>query len=234
MDRFSEGLRPQDRISIVAFGAGSIILRDWTRRNDLKMNFEVPTNNQICDDTDFYRAMSWAAGKISVIDGRKGVVVLSDGVHEHIRQQTASVGGLSLRRFIDPADDDEFLASLKKVHDSDAIFYFVAVNTDLNPAPVNDLLHPSVSYSATAVFNLQQVRLRMEMLARESGGQIVYPRGVSDYAALFERIGAELGSSYSIGYAPPDPSDNLRHRIEIRAKDKGLKVSQSRETYRIQ
>ena len=234
MDRFSEGLRPQDRISIVAFGAGTVVLRDWTRRNDLRMDFEVPTSNKVCDDTDFYQAMTWAAGRISKVDGRKGVIVFSDGVHEHIPQRRTSVGGLPLTRFIDPLDDDAFLASLRNVRDSEAIFYFVAVNTDLNPAPVNDLLHPATAYSATAVFNLQQVRLRMEMLARESGGVIVYPRGVNDYAELFERIGAELGSSYSLGYAPPDPSDLLRHRIEVRVMDKELKVRQSRDTYRIQ
>ena len=234
MDRFSEGLRPQDRISIVAFGAGEAVLRDWTRRNDLRMDFEVPTNNPVCDDTDFYRAMSWAAGKISRIDGRKGVIVFSDGVHEHITQRSASVGGVPLRRFIDPVDDNVFQASLKSVRESEAIFYFVAVNTDFNPAPVNDLLHPATEFSATAVFNLQQVRLRMQMLARDSGGQIVYPKGVADYAALFEHIGAELGSSYSLGYAPPDPTDRLRHSIEVRVRDKKLKVSQSRDTYRIQ
>jgi len=198
------------------------------------MDFDVPTSNPVCDDTDFYRAMSWAAGKIRGVDGRKGVIVFSDGVHEHIPQKRVSVGGLSLARFIDPADDEMFQESLRNVRESEAIFYFVAVNTDFNPASVSDLLHPSTSYTATAVFNLQQVRLRMEMLARDSGGRIVYPRGVADYAALFEHIGAELGSSYSLGYAPPDPSDTLRHRIEVRVKDKGLKVSQSRDTYRIQ
>ena len=233
-DRFAHSVRPQDRISIVAFGAGARVLRDWTARNDLDLNMRVPTDDPICDDTDFYRALSWASERIRNIDGRKGVLVLSDGVHEHIPRGTVNIGGLNLTRFVDAANDREFQASLRDVRTSGAAFYFVAVNTDLNPAPVSDLLHPAVDYSPISVFNMQQVRMRMELLARDSGGRIVFPKSPKDYASLFERIGVELGTSYSIGYAPPNLTDPLRHVIEIQVNDKRLIVRQSRDSYHVQ
>jgi hypothetical protein len=91
---------------------------------------------------------------------------------------------------------------------------------------------------------MQQVRLRMELLARESGGRIVFPQRPSDYAALYERIATELGSSYSLAYAPPNPSgaadpagpagpsgNAQRHQIEVRLKNSALQVRQSRDSY---
>ena len=233
-DRFAQSVRPQDRIAIVAFGAGTKVLRDWTTRNELNLNMNVPANDPICDDTDFYQAMSWASEQMRKIDGRKGVLVLSDGVHEHIPRGFVNFGGLAQTRFIDAAGDRDFQTSLRAARTSGAAFYFVAVNTDLNPAAVSDLLHPAVDYSPTAVFNMQQVRMRMELLARDSGGRIVFPKSPADYAPLFGRIGVELGTSYSIGYAPPNPSDPLRHVIEVQVNDKRLIIRQSRDSYHVQ
>ena len=135
---------------------------------------------------------------------------------------------------MDSVDDKDFQKLQRTVAGGDVVFYFVAVNTDLNPAPVSDLLHPAVDYSPISVFNMQQVRMRMELLARDSGGRIVFPKSPKDYASLFERIGVELGTSYSIGYAPPNPTDPLRHVIEIQVNDKRLIVRQSRDSYHVQ
>jgi hypothetical protein len=71
----------------------------------------------------------------------------------------------------------------------------------------------------------------MEQIAQVSGGRIVFSQRTSDTGALFEQIVLELGTSYSLGFTPPVQVDGAYHRIEIRVRDAGMKVRQSREGY---
>jgi hypothetical protein len=72
----------------------------------------------------------------------------------------------------------------------------------------------------------------MEQLAEVTGGRILYPRTLQDVAPLYEAIGRELGLSYSLGYAPRNrTADGKAHRIEVRVRRAGVKVTQSRENY---
>src|SRR5204863_103237 len=96
---------------IAAFGTQLIPLRDWVLRNDLRLDFQMPlpAQNSICDDTDFYESMISAAAKMRQLPtNRKGVIVFTDGVHEHIARRNVRVGGVVLPRFIDAADDKDF------------------------------------------------------------------------------------------------------------------------------
>ena len=49
---------------------------------------------------------------------------------------------------------------------------------------------------------------------------------------LYEKIGNELGKSYSLGFKPASTShDGAHHRIEVRVRDGSMHVTQSREGY---
>ena len=231
---FVQTLRPQDSIGIVAFGTRLIPLRDWVLRNDLRLDFQMPLpgQNSICDDTDFYESMISAAVSMQKLPAsRKGVIVFTDGVHEHIARRNVRVGGVVLPRFIDAANDKDFQLVLRAVRASGARFYFVAMNTDLNPGTVNEILHPVADYSPLPIYNMQQVRSRMELLAEGSGGRIVFPRTPDDYKPLYARIAQELGSSYSLGFTPSDSDDGRYHRIEVHVANPDLRTRQSRDGY---
>ncbi len=74
--------------------------------------------------------------------------------------------------------------------------------------------------------------MRMEMLAAESGGRILFPKEIEDIVPLYERIGKELGSAYTLAYISDDSkSDGSLRRIEVRAADGTLRLSQSRTAY---
>ena len=88
-------------------------------------------------------------------------------------------------RVIPPKDDREFQRVATRVRQAGAPFYFIAVDTDLNPGP---------SY-AGPVPDLQQIRARLEQLADESGGQIVFPKNTQDVGPLFLQFARELGTS---------------------------------------
>jgi VWFA-related protein len=233
LDSFLRTLRAQDRIAVAAFGNPAKTILDWTSRNNagtLDVQMEMPS--PLCDQTNFYGALAWAVSKLNGVSGRKGVIVFTDGIHSGIPSNGVRVGGLTIPRFVDPARDPAFLAVRRAIERSDIVFYFIAVNSDLAPTNVDAAgLFPGTQYTPLAIYNLQQVRSRMEQIAQVSGGRIVFSQRTSDTGVLFEQIVRDLGTSYSVGFTPSATLDGAYHRIEIRVRDSGMKVRQSREGY---
>jgi VWFA-related protein len=235
LNEFLTTLRPQDRVSVLAFGGGTETILDWTARGAAPLNIQMRMPSPLCDQTNFYGAVAAAAEQMRGIAGRKGVIVFSDGVHGGIPSRPAKVGGATLMRFVDPAQDPGFLAARSIVDRSETVFYFIAVNTDLAPghAEAADLF-PGTYYTPLSLFNLQQVRSRMELIAQVSGGRIVFSQRNSDTGVLFEQIVRDLGTSYGLSFTPTSPQDGKYHQIEVRVRGQGgqqMQVRQSRTGY---
>ena len=216
---FADQLRTGDRVEIAAFGTEVRVLLDWNADKTSKIDFE---DNRICMGTDFYGALNWSVNELRNVSGRRSVVVFSDGFQADIARQEVEKNGYRIHRVVPPAKDGGFQRVLKEVQASGALFYFVAVDTDLNPD----------SEAGVPIQDLQQVRARMEQLAEESGGRIVFPRESSEVVPLFRRIGRELGSSYGLGFTPQPTKDGNYHTIEVRVRGENYLVQQSRKGYK--
>jgi Ca-activated chloride channel family protein len=228
MNRFTAKLRPQDRIAVSQFGSSYKKLLEWTSANSGPVDVEVQTNDSSCSSTDFYGALNRALSDVRASTGRKGVVVLTDGGHSRIPYQRLRPDDTRPSRYVDAEDDGDFQKVLRAVKGSDVVLYFVAVSTDLNPDPGGVVR----GFDPTDIYNLQQVRARMELLAEESGGRLAFPRDPQDVIPLFEQIGQELGTSYGLGYLPVNSKkDGTYRKIEVRVRDKSLQVRQSRSGY---
>jgi Ca-activated chloride channel family protein len=222
VNRFTGSLRPQDSMAMAQFGDGFKRLLNWTQRSGKPLVIPLDINDKVCEGTDFYGAIERAIGEFKGRQGRRGVVVLTDGEHARIPYRRENT------RYVDSGDDRDFQRALRTVGNSDVVFYFVAVDTDLNPAPPAALR----GYNPGEIYNMLQVRSRMEQLARESGGRVTFPKTPGDVVPLYEQIAQELGTSYGLGYTPSNAAkDGKTHRIEVRVRDKSLRVRQSRESY---
>ena len=232
LNSFFTTLRPQDRISVLAFGGGTSVILNWTSRGAEPLNVQMRMPSPLCDQTNFYGALTSTAAKMRDINGRKGVIVFTDGVHSGIPSKTARIGGVNVPRFVDPAEDPGFLTARRLIERSEIVFYFIAVNTDLSPSNVDaPSLFPGTQFTPLSLYNLQQVRSRMEQIALVSGGRVVYSQRNSDTGVLFEQIVRELGTSYSLGFTPTASLDGNFHRIEVRVRGGGMQVRQSRDGY---
>jgi VWFA-related protein len=226
MNRFAARLRPQDNISLAQFGGSYKTLLGWRSRGNGSIDVPFQPNDRSCNNTDFYGAIADALVELRRPMGRKGAVVLTDGVHNGIPVSKNPVGIYNRR--VDADDDSGFQKVLRAVRGSDAVLYFVAVNTDLNPAGVGG----GGRFDPEELYDMLQVRSRMEQLALVSGGRMTYPKEPADVVPLFEQIGRELGTSYGLGYEPPNPKkDGTYRKIEVRVSDKNLRVQQSRVGY---
>src|SRR4029453_1034180 len=188
-NRFTARLGPQDSVSIAQFGGSYKTLLDWRPRGSGGMTVEIQSDDRSCNNTDFYGAVSQALVELRKTFGRKGAVILTDGVHNNIPLQRAGSSGGAPRR-VDAADDGPFQKVLRQVKASDVVLYFVAVNTDLNPA---GLANSRGKFNPDDLYNTMQVRARMELLAEVSGGKVVFPREPGDGIPLFEQIGRDRG-----------------------------------------
>ena len=222
MNRFTAKLRPQDNVAVAQFGGTYKTLLNWKSRGTGKMDVEVQPNDRSCNNTDFYGAVGQALSELRKPQGRKGAVILTDGVHNGIPIQR------NVNRRADSVDDAGFQRVLRSVRESDVVVYFVAVNTDLNPVGG---LGSTGAFNPEGIYDMLQVRSRMEQLAEVSGGRMTYPKEPGDVVPLFEQIGRELGTSYGLGWQPPNPKSGTYRKVEVRVRDKSLHVQQSRAGY---
>ena len=72
----------------------------------------------------------------------------------------------------------------------------------------------------------------LQQFADESGGRAFFPLRLEDLAVSFVRIGQELRSQYSIGFAPVNAAHDGRFRkLEVKVRRKGLRASVRRGYY---
>ena len=240
IDRFASKLRPQDKISVAQFGAKTETLLEWQPRTGDSLGVTIRANSKSCEGTDFYGALENAITRFRGISGRKGVVVLTDGVHNLFPIQNMVVAGRIVRRVGDSADDKDFQRTLNSVSRSDVVFYFLAVNTDLNPDEIG--VSPTGGragggngvYNPELIYNMQQARSRMQQLAAAAGGRVDFPKKPADVAPLYEVIASDFGTNYGLWYSPKRPAESNEtkpRKIDVRVKTPGLIVKKSRDSY---
>jgi VWFA-related protein len=216
--RFTDHLRPGDNTVIAAFGTEIKVVKDW--KADSGVPFNIP-DSPMCHGTNFYDALDWAEKKLRGVAGRHGVIVYTDGRDSDVARKEVTVDGLKLRRIVPPEEDREFQKILKTAKASGAPFYFVAVDTDLNPGP---------DYGGP-VPDLQQIRARMERLVKDTGGRIVFPNVPGEAAPLFTQISQDLGIAYSLGFSRSKSNDSTPRKIEIRVRGENYAVHLNRDSY---
>jgi hypothetical protein len=166
-------LRSQDKVSVAQFGTRIETLMDWQpwTGNSLKVNLQP--DSRTCQGTDFYGAVENSIARFKGINGRKGVVMLTDGMHNSFPKRNMVVQGRSIQRIDNAEADKEFQKVLKTVARSAVVFYFVAIHTDLNPDEIGRPGPQVRAGSARTIGNSSitwQARSRMEQVADVTGG----------------------------------------------------------------
>jgi len=238
VDRFASKLRSQDKISVAQFGTRIETLMDWQAWTGTSLRVNMQPESRTCQGTDIYGSVESAAARFRGINGRKGVVILTDGIHNGFPKRNMIVQGRSITRTDNADADKEFQKLLKAISKSDVVFYFVAINTDLNPdeigRPGQQVRSGSGTYSPDLIYNMQQARSRMERIADVTGGKVVFPKKPADVAPLYEEIAREFGTNYGLWYSPANTGefdDSKPRRIEVRVKTPGLTVKLNRDSY---
>jgi VWFA-related protein len=232
---FIANLRSQDKIAIASFDSNLEFELPWTGdRQKALLALRQLTSGSNIGETNFYEAVAQTLRReFRKVIGRRALVVLTDGRDTSFYKQLVSHD-----RLIDPKDERTFQNVLKAASSERIPVYFIAFNTDRNLEPntigADEYRNLRVIYPNSDVPDryLEAVRRRMEQLADASGGRIIYPAQLQDIVPLYQQIGRELGTSYSLGYVSSNAArDGSLRRIEVRMRQEGLRVTQSRTGY---
>ena len=107
----------------------------------------------------------------------------------------------------DTASDVGIGDVVRALRRADAFVYAVAIDAPRS-RPINDRI------------DLRALR----SMTHESGGYTEVIRDSPDLAPATERIAEELNHQYMLGYTPSRPADGRYHRIQVRVKDRDLRV----------
>ena len=232
---FIENLRPQDRVAIDSFDFGFAPIVGWTSKRDLSLTaLSELVRPRNVGGTAFYSSLETVLHKeFKLIPGRRAVLVLTDGRDTSLYKQI-----IAHNRMVSIDSEHGFQKALKAARDQHVPIYFIALNTDLNYEPNvsggDEYRNLETLFPESTIPDeyLKEVRVGMEELARVSGGRVLYPKDSEEIVPLYREIGRELGTAYSLAYISSDSrTDGSLRRIEVRASDTTLSLSQSRTSY---
>ncbi|MGH9381271.1 MAG: VWA domain-containing protein [Thermoanaerobaculia bacterium] len=214
------------------------VLRDIQERDDLSFaesRVRAYAESQYNDLQFTIDALKDFVRHLGGLPGRKALVYVSDGVPmrpgedlyyalNQSSQQQVSL--LEVQRFDASRRFDE-LASMAA---SDRVAFYALEATGLRvPSSASALeREPGAGPLIDSVY-ISNMQAPLQLLAEKTGGQAVLNTNNMDPA--LDRIARELRTYYSLGYQPARPQDGRYHRIEVKVKDKGLRV-RHRQGYR--
>jgi len=166
-------------------------------------------------DSNVQVAMPWRSARegnalrVGISPDGRGTIIW-DSIRWAVREVIRSSGRKGVIVFTDGEDDGlDFDKVLKYAAESEVPCYFVSVTSE----------------------NTQGGR-RMKQFAQATGGKAYFPKSPNELGPLYTSIAQDLGTSYTIAYAPlKSPGDNKLRHIEIRPIDVRLRVNQSRTGY---
>ncbi len=181
---FVGAARPSDRVGIITFGSVATIVSPLTNdREALRRRINAIDKHQ--GSTKLYDSLNFAMDEVlkQTKDSRRNAIVLmSDGLDSTLPNVTGEGSRL---------DYNELLG---RVREFDGVLYTLWLNTETEYSSLSELdVQPET-------FDLAHDRMK-EMA--DAGGGIFYEvEALEDLAGAYERVIADLGTVYSIGYRP--------------------------------
>jgi VWFA-related protein len=233
---FAKQLRPQDRVLVVTFDEMVMLLTEAT--NDLNVVTQVIQQNARTGfSTRLYDAIDLVIKeRLNKIDGRKAIVLFTDGVDTSSYQATSQT-------------------TLREVDERDVLIYPIQYDTTdymaATQRPSNVTItqnsssnwpFPSRSSSQVTYSNptIQGAPTKadyefadqfLHQLADKTGGRLYQANDRTQLSNAFSRIAEELRYQYSLGYYPQTGLETGERRvIRVRVDQPNLAV-RARESY---
>jgi len=201
--RFVRTLAPEDRVMVVAFSSQVRVLTELT--SDREEAVRAIRSVEAAGGTALYDAVYTVADRLSREDGRKAIILLSDGRDE-------AENGL------EPGSLHIFEEALEKALRSEVILFSIGFGRRLE--------------AEKDFYGRVSLKEILDRLAADSGGTSYFPQRTSQLKGAYDLIGEELRNQYSLGYHPrPLRLDGAWHNVRVELKDPALKPLTRRGYY---
>lgn len=203
---FVKQLRADDRLIAATFADDIDELFEATKISDLRKGIKL--KQRVGDRyTMVYDAVHYALEKMEKINGRKAIVLFSDG---------AGSGYFATAK-----------SNLRDAEEQEALIYTVQFGTFSAEPPKN----VSKKYYFQRI---EEINGYMRDLAAKTGGRHYHIEEITDLAKTFGEVAGELGRQYSLGYYPKtDGKKGDRRQIKVKMRQPNL-VVRARDSYIIE
>jgi VWFA-related protein len=180
--RFVAATRPADRIAVVTFANTPVVVSRLTDDRDAlrrRINsIEEPTGS-----TKVYDSIAFTMEDVLRDAGssrRNAIVLMSDGLDSTMPNVTGEGSVIDYKEL------------LGRVQEFDGVFYSLWLNTE----------YPALSDLDVQPETVDLAHDRMKELSEAGGGMFYEVEKLEDLAGAYERVVADLGTLYSLGYRP--------------------------------
>jgi Ca-activated chloride channel homolog len=211
---FIKGLRPNDRLLLVSFDGKINVLTEAVTLSDLRQ--KKLRLDALNDGTLLYDTVGFVLSqRLGVIQGRKAIVLLTDGVDSGSRKSS-------------------YKQTLRDAEEANVVIYTVRYNTlPQLPGRLAQIANPKArEHVRTRMINdYASGSAYLRSLAEKTGGRNFNAESLSDVPQAFAAITQELGRQYSLGYYPKGHAQAGEKRdIKVRTRSPNL-IVRARESY---
>lgn len=219
---FVDQLKPQDRVMVIEFDSNVNVLTEAT--SDRQLIYRGIRKADFGGGTSLYEAVDFSLKKrLSAIEGRKAIVLFTDGVDTTSGRRTTYDSTLAL------------------AEESDSLIFPIYYNTYFDNRggigggggggwPGTVVFGPPPRGTTAEDYALG--RRYLEELADYTGGRVFRPESTpGGLTSAFEGIAEELRRQYQIGYIPVnDGKPGQRKQIKVRVNRPNLAI-RARDSY---
>lgn len=200
-------LRPGDDGLVVSFSDRVQVLQDVTSdRVELTTAVESVTAT---GGTALYDAIWRASKRLDAFDGRRVLVLLSDG-----RDEASSGFGPGSLHTLDEARTQALRAEV--------MVFAIGLGKNLDGLYAREWTRPLASDPGATRVTL---RALLANVAEATGGRLFVSPGPGALRRAFEQVADDLRNQYSLAYGPPrDEGDGKFHAIEVRVPGRRVEV----------
>ncbi len=197
---FLEALGPKDRVAIIRFNHKVEEVLDWEmdKRRVQRALFQLPA----VGNTAFYKALYVAANKLRAVEGRRAILLFTDGVDTY-----------------EGPDQKTFEEALEAVRRADVIVYVISKTKAIRAFLKGERspfifrpLDPSDPYIQLYLRVLDRAEEQLIELAEKTGGRIYFPLDQSELKEAYGQIAEELSTQYILRYVPKNTARDGRFR----------------------
>jgi VWFA-related protein len=188
---FASTLKPEDYIAVVAYDIRPEILSDFTtdrsKTQEALRRLSIPAFSE----ANLFDALSDTADRMSGIEGRKAIVLLSSG--------------------IDTFSKLRYDEARKKVQEDGVPIYAIGLMQWLR-----EYMDARGYMGSITRMDFLQADNQMRTFAKETGGQAYFPRFEGEYPQIFGAIHEALRNQYVLTYTPTNKAhDGTYRKIKV-------------------
>lgn len=192
---FLETLKPDDYVAIVAYDIRPEILSDFTTDKREAYNAMQRLRIAAFSESNLYDALTFTAERMTDIEGRKAMILISTGV-DTFSKQTYDKARKSLQTAGVPIYAVGMMQAIREYYDSFG------------------------GMGSIQRLDFLQADNQMRTFARETGGMSFFPRFYGEFPGIFRAIHETLRNQYVLSYNPSNQTrDGKFRKIKVELID---------------